>query len=76
MVSREGFRAFIENSISYFFEIFHFLEVGVSGFFVPRIPLPTRRPACSDAGISSMMEITLVNRCSESDLDVFGLRNL
>ena len=53
------------------------LGVGVRGFFDPLVSLSARRAASSVGGISSFMEITLVNRrCSESDLDVFGFRNL
>ena len=53
------------------------LGVGVNGFFVARVSLSARSAAFSVGGISSMTEMTLVNkRCSESDLAVLGFKNL
>ena len=77
MVPGERFWAFVEESVPHFLEVFYPLGVGVNGFLVPRVSLSARRADFSVGGISSMIEITLVNRrCSESDLAVFGLGNL
>ena len=53
------------------------LGVGVNGFFVAHVSLSARSAAFPVRGISSITEMTFVNkRCSESELAVFGFKNL
>ena len=69
LLLKKAFLSFSNSSTS--------LGVGVNGFFMARISLSASSAAFSVGGISSITEMTLVNkRCLESDREDLGFKNL